>query len=65
MRTKPILPAMMAVLLLVLVSACDSGMTVHEPGVYKGGDDPVASRAAADQRSEALSNRAKTAFTDR
>jgi ABC-type oligopeptide transport system substrate-binding subunit len=65
MLTKPFLSAAMAALLVVLLSACDSGITMHEPGVYKGGDDPLASPAAADKRSEALTNRANRAFRDR
>lgn len=65
MLTKPFLPVAAAILVAVLLGACDSGVTMHEPGVYKGGDDPLASPAAAEQRSEALRNRANRAFSDR
>jgi len=65
MRTKSFVAMILAILLATLLGACDSDVTIHEPGVYKGGDDPVASRSAADQRSEALRNRANRAFTDR
>ncbi|HEX5515113.1 MAG TPA: hypothetical protein VFY81_12000 [Gammaproteobacteria bacterium] len=65
MITKPMLRVGAAVLLAVLLSACDSGVTVYEPGVYKGGKDANASQQAAESRSNALRDRAGSAFTDR
>lgn len=47
------------------LTACDSGVTVHEPGVYKGKKDETATKEAADRRAEPLRQRALTAMTDR
>lgn len=47
------------------LTACDSGVTVHEPGVYKGKQDPTATKEAADSRAEPLRKRALAAMTDR
>lgn len=55
----------LAVASLSLLSACDSGVTVHEPGVYKGQQDESATKAAADRRAEPLRERALLAHTDR
>ncbi|MBA4741233.1 MAG: hypothetical protein H2060_00830 [Azoarcus sp.] len=48
-----------------LLSACDSDMTVYEPGVYKGKHDETATREAAQQRAEPLRERALSGMTDR
>lgn len=48
-----------------LLSACDSDMTVYEPGVYKGKHDETATREAAQQRAEPLRERAMSGMTDR
>ncbi len=47
------------------LTACDSGVTVHEPGVYKGKSDEMATKEAADRRAEPLRQRAQAAMTDR
>lgn len=47
------------------LTACDSGVTVHEPGVYKGKKDESATKEAADRRAEPLRERALMAHTDR
>jgi len=49
----------------LFLTACDSGVTVHEPGVYKGKQDETATKEAADRRAEPLRQRALTAMTDR
>jgi hypothetical protein len=49
----------------LFLTACDSGVTVHEPGVYKGKKDETATKEAADRRAEPLRQRALTAMTDR
>lgn len=49
----------------LLLTACDSGVTVHEPGVYKGKGDETATKEAADRRAEPLRQRALVAMTDR
>lgn len=59
--------AMLAALAVaaLFLTACDSGVTVHEPGVYKGQNDDSATKEAADRRAEPLRQRALTAMTDR
>lgn len=58
---------MLAVLAVACLSltACDSGVTVYEPGVYKGKSDEMATQEAAEQRADALRKRALTAMSDR
>jgi hypothetical protein len=53
-----------AVLLAVLLSACETDVIAYEPGVYKGAADPTASPQAAASRSDALRDRT-AAFMDR
>lgn len=65
MISKPIYRLGAALLLATLLSACDLGVTVYEPGVYKGSSDATASRQAAANRSDALADRAGSAFADR
>lgn len=50
---------------LVSLSACyeDTDVTMHEPGVYKGGKDPHA--LSAEERAEVLSKRFNQVQTDR
>lgn len=55
----------LAVASLSLLAACDSGVTVHEPGVYKGKHDETATKEAAQRRAEPLRERALLAHTDR
>lgn len=49
----------------LFLTACDTGVTVHEPGVYKGKQDETATKEAADRRAEPLRQRALAAMTDR
>lgn len=50
---------------IALLSGCGSDVTMHEPGVYKGGRDVTASVEAAEQREDDLRDRALTGFADR
>lgn len=63
MKAKPARVIAATILLTGLLTACD--VTVHQPGVYKGKKDPLATQDAAEQRAGALSNRAARAFGDR
>lgn len=59
---------LLAVLMIVsaaLLSACDSDMTVYEPGVYKGNQDEMATQEAAQRRAGPLRERALVGMTDR
>lgn len=66
MRQKPAL-VLAGLLGLVLLSGCGSedGVTMYEPGVYKGKQDASATEEAAERRSGELRNRAGSAFEDR
>lgn len=50
---------------LLLLSACESEVSFHEPGVYKGKPDETATEEAAQRRQEQLRERAMTGMTDR
>lgn len=50
---------------LLLLSACESEVSFHEPGVYKGKQDETASEEAAQRRQDELRERARAAMTDR
>ena len=65
MTVKPISRLGAAFAFAVLLSACDMGVVVYEPDVYKGDTDPLASQQAAAERSDALADRAGSAFADR
>lgn len=65
MKIKSSVVFALAIALAVLVSGCDTDVTAHEPGVYKGQVDPEASVEAAARRADALQDRAKAVFTDR
>jgi hypothetical protein len=53
-----------AAALIGLLAGCGD-VTQHEPGVYKGKPDPIASEEAAQSRSGPLRERGDLAFTDR
>lgn len=55
----------LAVASLSLLSACESEVVFHEPGVYKGKHDETATAEAAQRRQEPLRERAMTGMTDR
>jgi hypothetical protein len=53
------------VIAALTLTACyeDADVTLHEPGVYKGGDDPHA--LSAEERADILAKRFKQVQTDR
>jgi hypothetical protein len=53
------------VIAALTLTACyeDADVTLHEPGVYKGGDDPHA--LSAEERADILVKRFKQVQTDR
>ena len=60
--------AMLAVLAttsLVMLSGCDQEVVFHEPGVYKGKHDEMATKEAAERRQDQLRDRAMHGMTDR
>lgn len=65
MIAKPLFRLGAALLFAILLSACDTGIHIYEPGVYKGGSDATADRQAAANRSDDLKDRAGSAFADR
>lgn len=50
---------------LSVLSACESEVVFHEPGVYKGKPDETATEEAAQRRQEQLRERAMSGMTDR
>lgn len=48
-----------------LLAGCGDDVTMYEPGVYKGKQDPAATEEAAERRSDALRDRAQAGFADR
>lgn len=57
--------AMAAGAMAILLLAACGDVTQHQPGVYQGQQDPLATAEAAEARSAALRDRAADAFTDR
>lgn len=55
----------LAVTGVALLSACESEVSFHEPGVYKGKHDETATQEAAERRQDQLRERAQTGMTDR
>lgn len=53
--------------LLAALGGCyeSPDVTVYEPGVYKGSDDPLLDKLAAEQRQEQLIERFNAVQTDR
>ncbi|ABI56637.1 hypothetical protein ACN2MM_07095 [Alkalilimnicola ehrlichii MLHE-1] len=60
---RPLLLAGALVLSGGLLTACSGEVTYYEPGVYKGGEDEL--KESAEERAEALRERALQAHTDR
>lgn len=60
---RPLLLAGVLVLSGGLLTACSGEVTYYEPGVYKGGEDELTE--SAEERAEALRERAMRAHTDR
>ena len=58
---------LMLVGMAVAVSGCyeDMGVTLHEPGEYKGKKDPLVTTLKQQQMQESLEQRFKTGQTDR
>jgi hypothetical protein len=56
---------LLIILVTLMLTACyeDADVTIHEPGVYKGGNDPHA--LSAEERAEILNKRFKQVQTDR
>lgn len=51
----------------VTLAGCydEPGVTLHEPGVYKGDQDPLLGKIAAEGHHEELADRFRTVQTDR
>lgn len=59
--------ALLGVPLLAALTGCyeSPDVTVYEPGVYKGSDDPLLDKITAEQRQEQLVERFRAVQTDR
>ena len=66
MRIK-LMILLLASLVIPLISGCyeSPGVTVHEPGVYKGPVDPLLAMQATSEQQNALKERFSQVQTDR
>ena len=64
---RPLAMALALAILPFSLTACAerSDVTLHEPGVYKGGADPLLAKQADPQHVEALQDRFAKGQTDR
>lgn len=63
MKVRQKIPLLVGAATLLLLGGCTEDTTLHEPGVYKGGEDVLMQPSA--QREQALRDRTLRAHTDR
>ncbi|HSN70055.1 MAG TPA: hypothetical protein VLT59_01040 [Steroidobacteraceae bacterium] len=60
-----VIASVLSVLLLAALAGCGESVTVYEPGVYKGEEDPLLAKQASDEHQERLRERFQAVQTDR